>query len=275
LNQKITLARDRHAVERILQIDPHATLNEITEFVQETFANSGAKGIVVGLSGGIDSAVTAGICIKAIGPEKVTGLLLFEKKTMLGSDSKDAKELARMLKIETLEFPIDDAFDPFLANFPVKTKDKVTSGNLKARIRMASLYFIANARNLLVAGTGDRSEDLIGYFTKYGDGGVDLLPIAHLYKTQVKSLGSHLGLPSRILNKPSSPNLWEGHKATDEIPLDYSLLDLALVSLFELKMRPKEASLALGIDEEKLEEILRLYHASAHKRTYPPMVRSW
>ena len=275
MNQKITLARDRQAVERILQIDPHATLNEIIEFVQETFANSGAKGIVVGLSGGIDSAVTASICVKAIGPEKVTGLLLFEKKTTLGSDSKDAKELARMLKIERLEFQIDDAFDPFLANFPVKTKDKVTSGNLKARIRMASLYFIANARNLLVAGTGDRSEDLIGYFTKYGDGGVDLLPIAHLYKTQVKSLGSHLGLPSRILNKPSSPNLWEGHKATDEIPLDYSLLDLALVSLFELEMRPKEASLALGIDEEKLEEILRLYHASAHKRMYPPMVRSW
>jgi len=140
---------------------------------------------------------------------------------------------------------------------------------------MTSLYFIANARNFLVAGTGDRSEDLIGYFTKYGDGGVDFLPIAHLYKTQVKALGGHLGLPSQILNKPSSPNLWDGHKATDEIPMDYDLLDLALVSLFDLKMQPREAAGVLGIDVEKVEEIIRLSNASAHKRTYPPMVRSW
>jgi len=271
----MTLACDRQAVERILQIDPRATLNEIIGFVKEIFANSRAKGVVVGLSGGIDSAVTAGICVKAIGPERVIGLLLFEKKTTEGTDSKDAKELARKLKIETLEFPIDAVFGSFLANFPVKTKDKVTIGNLKARVRMTSLYFIANAKNLLVAGTGDRSEDLIGYFTKYGDGGVDFLPIAHLYKTQVKSLGGYLGLPSPILNKPSSPNLWEGHMATDEIPLDYNLLDLALSSLFDLKMQLKETATVLGIDEEKLEEILRLYNASDHKRTYAPMVRSW
>src|SRR5439155_17444017 len=222
--------------------------------------NSRAKGIIVGLSGGIDSSVTASVCVKAIGPEKVMGLLLFEKKVMDSTDSKDAQDLARTLKIETLEFPIDEVFDPFLTNFPVKTKDRVTVGNLKARIRMASLYFIANARNFLVAGTGDRSEDLVGYFTKYGDGGVDFLPIAHLYKTQVKELGEHLGLPSQILNKPSSPNLWEGHKATDEIPMDYDMLDLALVSLFDLKMRPKEAAVVLGIDVEKLEEIIRLYN---------------
>ncbi|TMI22828.1 NAD+ synthase, partial [Candidatus Bathyarchaeota archaeon] len=266
MNQKMTLARDRRAVERMLEVDPHATLTEIIGFVSNIFVNSRAKGIVVGLSGGIDSAVTASICVKAIGPEKVMGLLLFEKKTMEGTDSRDAKELARKLKIETLEFPIDEVFDSFLANFPIETKDRVTIGNLKARIRMASLYFIANAKNLLVAGTGDRSEDLIGYFTKYGDGGADFLPIAHLYKTQARGLGAHLGLPSQILNKPSSPNLWEGHKATDEIPLDYNVLDLALVSLFDLKMQPKDAAVVLGIDMEKLEEIIRLYNVSAHKR---------
>ena len=259
----------------MLEVDPDATLSEIIGFVSNLFGSSSAKGIVVGLSGGIDSAVIASICVKAIGPEKVTGLLLFEKKSMEGTDSRDAKELARVLKIETLEFPIDEVSDSFLANFPVRTKDRVTIGNLKARIRMASLYFVANAKNLLVAGTGDRSEDLIGYFTKYGDGGVDFLPIAHLYKTQVKGLGRHLGLPIQILNKPSSPNLWEGHKATDEIPLDYNILDLALVSLFDLKMQPKEAAAVLGIDVEKLEEIVRLCNASAHKRAYPPMVRSW
>jgi len=270
----MALAPDHRTVERILQIDPHTALNEIVGFVREIFANSKAKGIVIGLSGGIDSAVTASVCVKAIGPEKVTGLLLFEN-TMESADSKDARELARTLKIETIEFPINEVHHSFLTGFPVRTKDRVTVGNLKARLRMVSSYFLANSRNLLVAGTGDRSEDLIGYFTKYGDGGVDFLPIAHLYKTQVKNLGSYLGLPSQILSKPSSPNLWEGHKATDEIPLDYNLLDLALVSLFDLKMQPKEAARVSNIDVEKLEEIVRLYNASAHKRTYPPMVRSW
>ena len=259
----------------MLDVDLHAAMGEIVGFVGNVFANSRAKGIIVGLSGGIDSSVTASVCVKAIGPEKVTGLLLFEKKTVDSTDYKDAKELARSLGIETLDFPIDEVFDSFLTNFPVKTKDRVTIGSLKARIRMASLYFIANARNLLVAGTGDRSEDFIGYFTKYGDGGVDFLPIAHLYKTQVKNLGRHLGLPSRILNKPSSPNLWEGHKATDEIPLDYDILDLALISLFDMKMQPKEAAAILRTDLEKLEEIIRLYQVSAHKRTFPPMMRSW
>ena len=275
MNQKITLAQDIHAIERALQINPQLTLSEITLFVRTIFENSRAKGIVVGLSGGIDSAVTASVCVKAIGSERVIGLLLFERRAIGSVDSRDARELAKMLKIETLDFPIDEVFDSCLTSFPAKTKDRVTLGNLKARIRMASLYFLANAKNLLVAGTGDKSEDLIGYFTKYGDGGVDFLPIAHLYKTQVKNLGTHLGIPSQILNKPSSPNLWEGHKATDEIPLDYSVLDLALVSLFDLKMDPRRAAVVLGVDEEKLEDILRLYKSSAHKRTYPPMVRSW
>src|SRR5207245_3737820 len=99
-------------------------------------------------------------------------------------------------------------------------------------MRMSSLYFVANLRNLLVPGTGDRSEDLIGFFTKYGDGGVDFLPIAHLYKTQVRTLGERLGVPSSIVTKPASPQLWPGHKATDEIPADYNILNIVLYYLF-------------------------------------------
>ena len=140
---------------------------------------------------------------------------------------------------------------------------------------MSSLYFVANLRNLLVAGTGDRSEDLIGYFTKYGDGGVDFLPIAHLYKSQVKQLGRFLGIPDRIVDKPSSPNLWDGHKATDEIPLDYGTLDRVLVCLFDLHVPPEEVGRGLGIEDAKIREILSRHSTSEHKRTYPAMVRSW
>src|SRR2546428_7468163 len=157
----MTLARDRRAVERMLDVDLDAMLSEIVRFVRNVFANSRAKGIVVGLSGGIDSAVTASVCVKAIGSERVTGLLLFERRTIGSVDSRDARELAKMLKIETLDFPIDEVFDSFLTSFPAKTKDRVTLGNLKARIRMASSYFLANAKNLLVAGTGDKSGNLI------------------------------------------------------------------------------------------------------------------
>src|SRR5437879_8384599 len=114
----MTLAQDRRVVERMLEVDLDATLDEIIGFVSNLFASSRAKGIVVGLSGGIDSAVTASICVNAIGPERVTGLLLFEKKTVDGADSRDARELARKLKIETLEFPINEVFHSFMANFP-------------------------------------------------------------------------------------------------------------------------------------------------------------
>ncbi len=269
------LSRDRRSIERLLQTDPEVALKEILGFVKNVLANSNATGIVVGLSGGIDSAVTASVCVKAVAAEKVTGLLLFETGEMESTDANDARELARTLNIETLEFPVDPVVDALLNNSPVKTKGRVAVGNLKARTRMMSLYFLANIRNLLVAGTGDRSEDIIGYFTKYGDGGVDFLPIAHLYKTQVRGLGRYLGLPSTIVNKPSSPNLWQRHKATDEIPLDYDLLDLALVSLFELKMPVKETATTLGIDEAVLEDVLRMYRSSNHKRAYPQMVRSW
>src|SRR5438094_10646696 len=101
----------------MLDVDLHAALGEIVGFVGNVFANSRAKGIIVGLSSGIDSAVTASVCVKAIGPEKVTGLLLFERKTVDGTDYKDDKELARSLRIETLDFPIDEVFDAFLTNF--------------------------------------------------------------------------------------------------------------------------------------------------------------
>src|SRR5947209_486927 len=262
-------------VEKRLALDPQTAISRIVDFVRTSFTSSRCAGIVVGLSGGIDSALTATLCVKAVGPEKVTGVFMFEERMRDGVDARHAREIANNLRIRTVDLTLDPLIRRFSETFPVKIEHQVARGNLKARMRMMSLYFMANAKNLLVAGTGDRSEDLIGYFTKYGDGGVDFLPIAHLYKTQVKIVGLHLGLPSQILNKPSSPNLWEGHKATDEIPLDYNILDLALVSLFDLKMQPKEASMVLEIDKEKLEEIVRLYNASAHKRTYPPMVRSW
>ena len=136
-------------------------------------------------------------------------------------------------------------------------------------------YYFANALGMMVAGTGDRSEDMIGYFTKYGDGGVDFLPIAHLYKTQVRQLGAHLGLPARVVQKPASPQLWPGHKAIDEIPIEYEKLDLVLYGLFDLKLQPEEVSERCGVGLKIVELVLKKHRESAHKRAFPPMLRGW
>jgi NAD+ synthase len=147
---------------------------------------------------------------------------------------------------------------------------KLADANLQARTRMVLLYYFANTMGYLVAGTGDRSEEEIGFFTKYGDGGVDFLPIAHLYKTQVRFLARRLGLPRKIAEKPASPQLWPGHKATDEIPVDYDKLDLVLSALFDLKLKPREAAARAGVPPSVVERTLEMHRRSAHKRTVPP-----
>lgn len=273
--QKTETLRESESVEDRLALDPDKASSEIVNFVRDLFRSSGASGIVVGLSGGIDSSVTTTLCVKAVGNEKVTGVLLFEGRMVESVDAQDARELANRLQIRTLEFNIDSVIAGFTKNFPLKSKGRVAFGNLKARVRMMSLYYVANCENLLVAGTGDKSEDLIGYFTKYGDGGVDFLPIAHLYKSQVKELGRFLGFSDRIVSKPSSPNLWEGHRAADEIPLDYAVLDKALIGLVDLRLKSDEVAEKLGLDPEKIIDVQKRFHSSAHKRAYPPMLRGW
>lgn len=256
-------------------LDSSRAVAQIVGFIQGEFQRSGCKGIVVGLSGGIDSAVTASLCTEAVGLGRVAGVFLFEGKGRDGIDARHARTLADGLGIETIDFTLDPVIKNFSDEFPIKNPGQVAKGNLKARLRMASLYYVANSRNFLVAGTGDRSEDLIGYFTKYGDGGVDFLPIAHLYKSQVRQLGAFLKIPAEIVGKPSSPNLWEGHRATDEIPLDYEKMDEALVSLFDLKNSPEKTAKELEIDPVKVREILSMHESSAHKRVYPPMIGGW
>ena len=265
----------RDEVKRRLDLDPQIAITQIVDFTRSFFESSRSAGIAVGLSGGIDSSFTATLCVKAIGSEKVTGVFMFEERTRNGIDARHAQEIASNLRIRTVSLTLDPLIKRFSETFPLKVEHQVARGNLKARMRMISLYYLANAQNLLVAGTGDRSEDLIGYFTKYGDGGVDFLPIAHLYKSQVRFLAKYVGISPEIVEKPSSPNLWEGHKATDEIPLDYSELDKALVCLFELKIRPEDTAKRLGIDERKVHDIMSRFRNSAHKRSYPAMIGGW
>jgi NAD+ synthase len=238
---------------------------------------SRANGLLVGLSGGVDSSLVVKLGVLALDPSRVLGVLMPTAFTPK-ADIEDARALAERLGIQTKYVEIQTVSESFARALGVTETAqhlKIPLANVRARIRMTILYFFANELKYLVAGTGDRSEDLIGYFTKYGDGGVDFLPISHLYKTQVRRLALFLGIPERIALKPSSPQLYPGHKATDEIPADYDVLDRIEKMLFDDKLSTKEVASRANVNVALVEEVNRRYIESAHKRVYPGMARGF
>lgn len=256
-------------------LDAELTAREIAQLIRGTVEGAGARGVVLGLSGGVDSSLVATLCVRALGSEPVLGVLMPASFTP-EVDVQDARMLAGQLGIRTRRVDIEpstDAFSNSLGCDPSAVKFRMPLANLRARCRMAVLYYLANLERLLVVGTGDRSEALIGYFTKYGDGGADIQPIAHLYKTQVRRLAEQLGVPHRIACKPSSPQLYPGHRASDELPLGYEMLDPILFGVFDECLPPVEVSRRTGIGVEEVERVVQMHRWSRHKRELPVMVR--
>lgn len=192
-------------------------------FISSYFKSAGKRTAIVGLSGGLDSAATLALCVKALGKKSVVAVLLPSENTP-AKDVTDAQLLAKKLGVEMHSFRIDSV----LLSFGPLAKGRLSCANLSARIRMATLYSIAQMHNGLVVGTGDKSEFLLGYFTKYGDGGADLFPLADLYKTEVRKLALHIGVPAAIANKPPSPALWRGQTAASELGFSYDVADKIL-----------------------------------------------
>jgi NAD+ synthase len=256
------------------KIDFKKIVEEIIKFIVKIVEEAKANGVVVGLSGGVDSSVVATLCVQGLGKDKVLGIIMPTEFTPQ-KDIDDALDIAKWLGIKTEIVNIQSISEAFFKALRIDEKDlkqRIPMANMRARIRMIILYYYANLNNYLVAGTSDRSEILIGYFTKYGDGGVDFLPIAHLYKTQVRKLAEYLGIPSRIAHKPSSPQLYPGHKVTDELPIDYEKLDPILVGLFDKKLSQNQVSLLTGIDISIINEIVQRFEKTKHKRNYPPSI---
>ena len=250
-----------------LPFDAAAEERRITAFIRKTVRQAGARGVVLGLSGGVDSSVVCALCTRALGEDRVMGILMPSASTP-ADDIKDARQLAGALGIESREVRIDGLVKGLLAALDLDGS-KIARANLQARTRMTILYFYANTLSRLVVGTGDRSEIMLGFFTKYGDGGVDFLPIGHLYKTEVRGLGRHLGLGRRITTKPSSPQLWPGHRATDELPADYDKLDLVLHYLLAAGLAPDEVAARAGTDRSVVGRVSEMNRRSAHKRAPP------
>jgi NAD+ synthase len=253
---------------RLTSLDYRRVEAEIVKFIQRYVRDSGLNGVVVGLSGGLDSSTTAYLAVRALGRGRVLGLIMPDTRVTPPNDVADAKMVAELLGIAVREIdiaPIHHRFMEFLE------ADKLSEANLRARIRMCLLYYHANRTRRAVIGTGDRSEILIGYYTKYGDGGVDLLPIGGLYKTQVRKLARHLGVPAGVVAKKSSPALWPGQTAEGELGLTYEVIDQVLYGLFDLGLNEDEVARHAGVMPEVVQRVMALHQESHHKRELPPV----
>ena len=234
-------------------------LGQIEQMIRYAYWNSGCTGIVLGVSGGIDSAVAAAFCCRAIGPEMVLGLSL-PSAISNPEDCKDAALLCTQLGMVHRVVSIEPMLEGF-KTIPDYSPSRYLTGNLMARIRMAIVYYHANIDNRLVCGTSNRSEYMLGYCTKFGDNAADVQPILHLYKDEVYDAARDLKIPDTIVKKAPSAGLWEGQSDESEIGLSYAEID---ASLRALELHQWKATTPT---EEK---VLTLVKKSEHKRLSAP-----
>lgn len=242
----------------------------VVYFIKDYVNRSGVDGVVLGLSGGIDSSLVATLACEAIGAERVLGIMLPVDAEKDAKNIEDAKMLAEKLGMRHELFELKKA----VAAYESIKLERVAKGNLISRLRMVTWYAKANQENRLVLGSGNKTELMIGYFTKYGDGGTDILPIGDLYKTNVWDLSEHLGIPQKIIKKTPSAGLWQGQTDEGEIGVSYPELDTILFLKLERRM-PDEEIINWGISKLKVQKVLRMMNHSKHKRnTLPkPLVR--
>jgi len=239
-------------------MDTRQLVEKLISWIRDKVLTAGCKGIVVGMSGGLDSSVLAVLCYRAF-PQNMLGVLMPCYSSQ--EDREHAQTLASQFSIPTKTAVLDTVFDALIKALPSEraepTASRLAKANLKVRLRMLTLYYFANQLKYMVVGSSNRSELAIGYFTKYGDGGADILPLGNLVKGQVRELASFLGIPQQIIDKPPSAGLWQGQTDESELGLSYEELDRYLVT--------GEASNEL---REKIESMIA---ASNHKRSLPPI----
>ncbi len=260
-------------INDVINIDYEFARKNIEKFIKNEIENSGKKGYVVGLSGGVDSATAYYLAAEAIGIENVIALIMPDVNVTPKEDINDAKDLVKRLGGQMHIIDISPIVEVYRSTLPIyQESDEVPLGNVRARIRMTILYYYANKMSRLVLGTGDRSESFIGYFTKYGDGGVDILPIGSLLKSQVRRLAQKLGVPDNVALKPSSPRLWSGQMAEKELGISYDQIDLIIYSVIDKGYSIKEASELTGVSIDVYEKVFKMNRDSEHKRILPKSI---
>ena len=250
----------------VLELDLPEIEKRIRRFIKQYVENSGADGIVLGLSGGVDSSTVAALSSLSIGGERVIGLMLPEKETYNPKDISDAKLVAEKFGLKTQTCDITLVLESFYKTIPIFDQaDTLCKGNIKARTRMIYIYYYANKLNRIVCGSSDKSETMMGYFTKWGDVAADISPIMDLYKTQVRKLAVHLGLPTDLAAKPSTPALWPNQLAETELGIKYETLDLILYGL-ERFMTTEEIARQLNIENTLVKKVKNRWLSAEHKR---------
>ncbi len=254
-------------MNEIPKLDVEKTKDDIVEFVQNKVSEANAEGLVIGLSGGIDSTLAAFLACEAVGKDNVFGIVM-PSTTTPTEDKLHGTVIAQLLGINYKEIAIDSILNEFLSVTQLE-EDKLSIGNLKARIRMSIIYFYANSKNYLVSGTGNKSEILIGYFTKHGDGACDIEPIGDLYKTDVYQLAKYLEIPQEIIDKPPRAGLWNNQTDEDEIGMTYELLDKILYRNLEKDIDAKSIADELDIEVDEVNNIINRVYRNKHKSTVP------
>ncbi|MHA1753953.1 MAG: NAD+ synthase [Candidatus Odinarchaeia archaeon] len=238
-------------------MEPEYIISEIVDWLKKQVTQSNMKGFIIGLSGGLDSAVTAVLCKKTGFPTLCLIMPCHSSKKSI----EDAKKIAEKFNIKTKIIDLTNIYDNFLKLLSpeLNSANKIALGNLKSRLRMITLYYFANNLSYLVVGAGNYTELKLGYFTKYGDGGVDLLPIGDLVKSEVRLIGKALQIPEEVLNKPPSADLWTGQTDEDELGCSYNILDKVVRDNLD------------GLDARLIEAIQNRIKRNAHKRKTPPI----
>lgn len=253
----------------VLELNLQSTKSRIERFIKGYVEKSGAKGVVMGVSGGVDSCTTAALASLALGASRVLGVVSREEEVHDTTDVQHSRTVANKFGFGLEVVNISPTLRVCFASLPIyDATDELSKRNLKARIRMVYTHYYANRLNRLVCGTSDKSEIMMGYFTKWGDAAADISPIMDLYKTQVEKLASHLGIPKDIIAKPSTPALWQGHGAEKDLDIQYNTLDLILFGL-ERFMTIRDIAEQLNLPLKLVEGVKSRWLASEHKRRMP------
>jgi NAD+ synthase len=239
-------------------MDREERIRRLVDWIQDKVISAGCRGVVFGMSGGLDSSLLAVLCQRAF-PKNVLALMM--PCYSVDKDREHAEVVARQFDVPTKTVGLKSVYDAMIFVMPDYRQEpdraRVTQANLKARLRMATLYYVANQMNYLVAGASNRSEITMGYFTKYGDGGVDILPLGNLVKQEVKELARHVGIPQIIAEKAPSAGLWEGQTDEEDLGMTYRELDRYLLE---------------GIAPDELKSRIEFQKsASRHKGLVPPI----
>jgi NAD+ synthase len=251
---------------------------QITDFIATQFEAAGADTAVIALSGGIDSTLTAHLAVEALGSDSVYGLVLPTEVNRAENMSDAERVAADLLDIDYDVVEIGPVVDAIVeaapgtdaAEAPADEAERLAVGNTRARVRSVFNYFVANRDGGLVLGTGNKSEALVGYFTKYGDGAVDCLPIANLYKQQVRQLARHVGVPEDLASKTASAELWADQTDEEELGVGYDTLDAVLALHVDGPLSVSATARHLDVEEGLVERVREMYERSAHKRAFPP-----